>query len=75
MKRTSMAILVTLSALTASAAWAQTDETGVITSTDPQKVAEFEAHAQQVQAQQEAMPAPMHHHHPMRHHRPEHKKQ
>jgi hypothetical protein len=70
MKKVSLAILVSFSALT-GAAYAQTDQ-GIIESTDPAKAAEFEQHAQEVQqAQQaphnEAMPmkehSKMHHHH------------
>lgn len=70
MKKVSLAILISLSALT-GAAYAQTDS-GVIMSTDPQKAAQFEQHAQEVQAAQQAaqsetMPMKehtrMHHHH------------
>jgi hypothetical protein len=69
MNKVSLAILISLSALT-GAAYAQTDQ-GIIESTDPAKAAEFEQHAQEVQAQQqaphmEAMPMKehkMHHHH------------
>jgi hypothetical protein len=68
MKKVSLALLVSLSAL-AGAAYAQTDN-GITESTDPAKVAEFEQHAQAVQAQQEAMPheAPMKHK-PAHHHK------
>ncbi|RQH07537.1 hypothetical protein [Paraburkholderia dinghuensis] len=69
MNKVSLAILISLSALT-GAVHAQT-EGGVIMSTDPQKVAQFEQHAQEVQAQQQqaaqapAMPMKDHtkHHH------------
>jgi hypothetical protein len=64
MKKVSLAILVSLSALT-GAAYAQTDN-GVMMSTDPAKAADVEQRAQQLQSQQQAaesqpaMPA-MHH--------------
>lgn len=67
MKKVSLAILVSLSAL-AGAAYAQTDN-GITESTDPAKAADIEQRAQALQSQQEAMPAheemkhkPMHHH-------------
>jgi hypothetical protein len=67
MKKVSLAILVSLSALT-GAAYAQTDN-GVTMSTDPAKAADVEQRAQDLQAQQQAeesrqsaMPA-MHHSH------------
>lgn len=63
MKKASLAVLVSLSALT-SAAFAQEDA-GIKMTHDPQVAAEIEQHAQEVQsAQQEAAPAeqrPMHH--------------
>jgi len=68
MKKVSLAILVSLSAL-AGAAYAQTDN-GIMESTDPAKAADIEQRAQALQSQQEAMPAheemkhkPMMHHH------------
>ncbi|WP_206998826.1 hypothetical protein [Trinickia mobilis] len=54
MKKVSLAILVSLSAL-AGAAYAQTDN-GVTESTDPAKAADIEQRAQALQSQQEAMP-------------------
>lgn len=69
MKKVSLAVLVSLAALT-GAAYAQT-ENGITMSTDPQKAAEIEQHAQELQSQQESMPAmsrPMRHHGPMHHH-------
>ncbi|WP_028227191.1 hypothetical protein [Paraburkholderia ferrariae] len=56
MKKVSLAVLISLSALT-GAAYAQ-DENGITMSTDPQKAADIEQHAQDLQARQEA--APMH---------------
>lgn len=69
MKKMSLAVLLSLSALT-GAAYAQT-ENGITTSTDPQKAADIEQHAQELQQRQEAaqqaMPmkehSKMHHHH------------
>lgn len=69
MKKASLAVLISLSALT-GAAYAQT-ENGITMSTDPQKAADIEQHAQELQSQQQAAPAPMnmkehsksHHHH------------
>jgi hypothetical protein len=61
MKKVSLAVLVSLSALT-GAAYAQTDN-GITMSTDPQKAAEIEQHAQDVQSRQQQMesaPAPRH---------------
>ncbi|TAM02457.1 MAG: hypothetical protein EPN70_16805 [Paraburkholderia sp.] len=58
MNKVSLAVLISLSTL-AGAAYAQT-ENGITMSTDPQKIAEFEQHAQEVQAHQgEAQPARM----------------
>ncbi|TKC81694.1 hypothetical protein FAZ69_27405 [Trinickia terrae] len=54
MKKVSLAILVSLSAL-AGAAYAQTDK-GITESTDPAKAADIEQRAQALQSQQEAMP-------------------
>ncbi|APR36242.1 MULTISPECIES: hypothetical protein [unclassified Paraburkholderia] len=62
MKKVSLAVLVSLSALT-GAAYAQQDGSGITMSTDPQKAAEIEQHAQDVQARQqqmESMPAQHH---------------
>jgi acyl-CoA synthetase (NDP forming) len=62
MKKVSLAVLVSLSALT-GAAYAQQDN-GITMSTDPQRAAEVEQHAQDVQNRQQAMesaPAPQHH--------------
>jgi hypothetical protein len=61
MKKVSLAVLVSLSALT-GAAYAQQDN-GITMSTDPQRAAEVEQHAQDVQNRQQAMesaPAPRH---------------
>jgi hypothetical protein len=69
MKKVSLAVLVSLSALT-GAAYAQQDN-GITMSTDPQKAAEIEQHAQDVQARQQQMesaPAP-HHQKGMTHHK------
>lgn len=70
MNKVSLAVLISLSALT-GAAYAQT-ENGITMSTDPQKAAQFEQHAQEVQAQQQSsqsmpMSMPMKEH-KMRHH-------
>ncbi|MCG5074040.1 hypothetical protein [Paraburkholderia tagetis] len=65
MKKVSLAVLISLSALT-GAAYAQT-ENGVTMSTDPAKAADVEQRAQGLQAQQQAAaqaPAEM----PMKHH-------
>jgi DNA-binding transcriptional regulator of glucitol operon len=70
MKKVSLAILVSLSALT-GAAYAQTDN-GVMMSTDPAKAADVEQRAQDLQAKQQAMesqPAmPAKHHKKAPHH-------
>jgi hypothetical protein len=68
MKKVSLAVLVSLSALT-GAVYAQQDK-GIVMSTDPAKAAEFEQHAQDVQARQQAMesaPAPHQHKGTMHH--------
>ena len=52
MKKVSLAILVSLSALT-GAAYAQTDN-GVMMSTDPAKAADVEQRAQELQSRQQA---------------------
>jgi stringent starvation protein B len=60
MKKVSLAVLVSLSALT-GAAYAQ--DNGITMSTDPQKAADIEQHAQDVQSRQQQMesaPAPRH---------------
>ncbi|GAB6848560.1 hypothetical protein [Paraburkholderia kururiensis] len=70
MKKVSLAILVSLSALT-GAAYAQSD-TGITMSTDPAKAADIEQRAQALQSAQpaEAAPAkPMRRHGPVRHHK------
>ncbi|TDV11603.1 hypothetical protein [Paraburkholderia caballeronis] len=62
MKKISLAVLVTLSALT-GAAYAQTDDSsGIRMSTDPQVAASIEQHAQDLQSQQQEAPTqqPMH---------------
>lgn len=69
MNKVSLAVLISLSALT-GAAYAQT-ENGITMSTDPQKAEQFEQHAQEVQAQQQAtqsMPMQMKDHSKMHHH-------
>jgi hypothetical protein len=71
MKKVSLAILVSLSALT-GAAYAQQDQ-GVTMSTDPAKAADVEQRAQDLQAKQQAMEsapaAPMKHHKGSTHHK------
>jgi hypothetical protein len=71
MKKVSLAILVSLSALT-SAAYAQQDQ-GVMMSTDPAKAADVEQRAQDLQAKQQAMesapPAMPKHQKGMHHHK------
>jgi len=71
MKKVSLAILVSLSALT-SAAYAQQDQ-GVTMSTDPAKAADVEQRAQDLQARQQAMesapPAMPKHQKGMHHHK------
>ncbi|MDR3097450.1 MAG: hypothetical protein LBV73_10280 [Paraburkholderia sp.] len=52
MKKVSLAVLISLSALT-GAAYAQT-ENGITMSTDPAKVSEVEQRAQDLQARQQA---------------------
>ncbi|BCF97487.1 hypothetical protein PPGU19_020560 [Paraburkholderia sp. PGU19] len=72
MKKVSLAILVSLSALT-GAAYAQQDQ-GVQMSTDPAKAADIEQRAQDLQAKQQAMenapPAQMKHQKGMHHKKP-----
>lgn len=72
MKKASLAILVSLAALS-GAAYAQTDS-GVTMSTDPAKAADVEQRAQDLQSKQESMQSmkdmPMEKHHkPMHHHK------
>jgi stringent starvation protein B len=71
MKKASLAILVSLAALS-GAAYAQ--DSGVTMSTDPAKAADVEQRAQDLQAKQESMQSmkdmPMEKHHkPMHHHK------
>ncbi len=69
MKKVSLAVLVSLSALT-GAAYAQTS--GVTMSTDPAKAADVEQRAQDLQAKQQAMqsmPMPAQHHKSTTHHK------
>ena len=70
MKKVSLAILVSLAALS-GAAYAQTDSESVTVSTDPAKAADVEQRAQDLQAHQqqsmEGMPMEKHHK-PMTHH-------
>jgi hypothetical protein len=71
MKKVSLAVLISLSALT-GAAYAQSDN-GITMSTDPAKADDVLQRAQALQQRQEAMPAPA----PMTHHKsghPHHKK-
>jgi hypothetical protein len=70
MKKVSLAVLISLSALT-GAAYAQ-DENGITMSTDPQKAADIEQRAQDLQARQEA--APMHNMNMKEHGKPHHHK-
>ncbi|WP_345813735.1 hypothetical protein AAGS40_05650 [Paraburkholderia sp. PREW-6R] len=70
MKKVSLAILVSLSAVT-GAAYAQ--DNGVMMSTDPAKAADVEQRAQDLQSRQQAMDsapaAPMKHHKMSPHHK------
>lgn len=72
MKKVSLAILVSLSALT-GAAYAQQDK-GIVMSTDPAKAADIEQRAQDLQSKQQAMEsapaAPMKHQKGMHHKKP-----
>jgi hypothetical protein len=69
MKKVSVAILMSLSAV-AGAAYAQ--DNGITTSTDPAKAADVEQRAQELQNRQEAMPSapamPQKHHKMTPHH-------
>ncbi|MBB3259539.1 DNA-binding transcriptional regulator of glucitol operon [Paraburkholderia bannensis] len=65
MKKVSLAVLISLSALT-GAAYAQSDN-GIMMSTDPAKAADVEQRAQDLQARQQAMPQPSEA--PMKHHK------
>lgn len=69
MKKMSLVVLLSLSAMT-SAAFAQSDQ-GVTSSTDPAKISDIEQRAQALQSQQSSEPAPMHHesHKAMHHHK------
>lgn len=73
MKKVSLAVLISLSAMT-GAAYAQSDN-GIMMSTDPAKAADVEQRAQDLQQRQQAMPAPQESM-PMKHHKghPHHKK-
>ncbi|AXF14659.1 hypothetical protein PQQ88_23235 [Paraburkholderia caledonica] len=69
MKKVSLAILISLGAVT-GAAYAQ--ESGVTMSTDPARAADVEQRAQELQNRQQAMesaPAPMKHHKSSPHHK------
>ena len=68
MKKASLAVLVSLSALTATA-FAQ-EERGIRESNDPQVAASIEQHAQELQSQQQEAPPQQ----PMMHHAPHHRK-
>lgn len=77
MKKASLTVLFSLSLL-AGAAYAQTDEGGVMMSTDPAKAADVEQRAQalaQQQEQMQQMPMQEHEHmsKKMMHHHPMHK--
>jgi hypothetical protein len=65
MKKVSLAVLISLSALT-GAAYAQSDN-GIMMSTDPAKAADVEQRAQDLQSRQQAMPQPSEM--PMKHHK------
>lgn len=69
MKKASLAVLLSLSAM-ATAAFAQTDQ-GVMSSTDPAKIADIEQRAQDLQSRQANMQAapPMQHHKGAVHHK------
>ncbi|MFL9871523.1 hypothetical protein [Paraburkholderia megapolitana] len=72
MKKVSLAILVSLAAMS-GAAYAQTDSEGVTVSTDPAKAADVEQRAQDLQAHQQQSMEGMSmekekHHKPMTHH-------
>jgi predicted transcriptional regulator len=71
MKKVSLALLVSLSALT-GAAYAQ--DNGITMSTDPARAADVEQHAQELQSRQESMESaesakPAMHHKSMMHHK------
>jgi hypothetical protein len=73
MKKMSLLVLVSLSAL-ASAAYSHSVSAGVRESTDPAKIADIEQRAQALQAQQESLPVsravPARKYHPgAKHHR------
>ncbi|HKT95770.1 MAG TPA: hypothetical protein VJS30_04435 [Paraburkholderia sp.] len=67
MKKVSLAVLISLSALT-GAAYAQT-ENGVTMSTDPAKAADVEQRAQDLQARQQAAAQAPAEKMPMKHHK------
>jgi len=69
MKKAPLVILASLSVLT-SMAYAQADNNGVVSSTDPQRIAEVQQHARQLQEQQQNQMKPVtgHHHHGIKHH-------
>ena len=66
MKKMSLAVLFSLSAMT-SAAFAQSDQ-GVMMSTDPAKISDIEQRAQDLQARQSNMQTEMPMHKSMEHH-------
>jgi hypothetical protein len=68
MKKMSLVVLFSLSAMT-TAAFAQSDQ-GVTSSTDPAKISDIEQRAQALQSQQASQPAaPMHKSHAVMHHK------
>lgn len=67
MKKMSLAVLFSLSAMT-TAAFAQTDQ-GVTMSTDPAKISDIEQRAQDLQSRQSSMPADMPMHKGTTHHK------
>lgn len=67
MKKMSLAVLFSLSAMT-SAAFAQSDQ-GVTMSTDPAKISDIEQRAQDLQARQSSMPTEMPMHKGTMHHK------
>jgi hypothetical protein len=67
MKKVSLAVLISLSAMT-SAAFAQSDQ-GVTMSTDPAKISDIEQRAQDLQARQSSMQTEMQMHKSTGHHK------
>jgi hypothetical protein len=67
MKKVSLAVLISLSAMT-SAAFAQSDQ-GVTMSTDPAKISDIEQRAQDLQARQSNMQSEMPMHKSTGHHK------